>query len=92
MKFVGADKKEKSMSKYIYYIIRLDFEDGNWGYVRGDFGGEYSITKSPDDCLVFDSHDEAANYYYDHFNRHTMVNGSYLKKVFITTIGSDYPR
>ena len=50
-KFVGADKKEESMSKYIYYIIRLDFEDGNWGYVRGDFGGEYSITKSPDDCL-----------------------------------------
>ena len=32
---------EEKMSKYIYYIIRLDFEDGNWGYVRGDFGGEY---------------------------------------------------
>ena len=77
---------------YTYYIIRLDFEDGNWGYVRWDTGGQWSITRDPDDCLVFDSHDEAANYYYDRFGRDTTVNGSRLKKVFITTIKCDYPR
>ena len=76
---------------YIYYLIRMDFEDGNWGYVRWDTGGRFSITRDPNDCLVFDSHDEAQEYYYQRWGRNTTVNGSRIKSVYITKISSGHP-
>lgn len=79
------------MQKYVYYIIRMDFDDGSWGYVRYVDGGRLAVTDDPNSAILFDSHDEAANYYYDNIGKDAECNGAKLRKLYITTIGSDYP-
>lgn len=76
---------------YQYYVVRLDFEDGRYGYVRGDGCGGYEITDYAGDALIFDTHSEAQDFYYNNFGRSTTCGGSRIKKVFITTITSQRP-
>ena len=75
---------------YTYYLIRLDFADGHWGYVRWVGHNQFELTDDPNSCMVFDSHDEAADYFYDHIKGKSRGDGAPIHKVFITTITSQY--
>ena len=86
---------------YTYYLIRMDFDNGVWGYLVWDTGGRWSITDDKTACLVFDTHDEALQYYYDRFDYNTTLvgrsvirngsSGAKLEKAFVTTVTSTMP-
>ncbi len=76
---------------YTYYIIRLDFDNGEWGYVTWQGGGQYSLTDDPNSARIFDTHKEASDFYYDYIGGKAEYRGARLKKVFVTTITSQYP-
>ena len=75
---------------YTYYLIRLDFEDGYWGYVRWVGPNTFELTDDPNSCMVFDSHDEAADNFYDHVKGRRRGDGAPIYKVFITSVNSQY--
>lgn len=74
------------MDMQILFIIRLDFDDGNWGYVETTSDRRFMLTPSPDEARKFYTKQEAADFYYDVIGSHAKVNGASIKKVFITTI------
>ncbi len=76
---------------YTYYVIRLDFDNGEWGYVTWQGGGQYGLTDDPNSARIFDTHEEASNFYYDYIGGRVEYHGARLKKVFVTTITSQYP-
>ena len=76
---------------YTYYAVKVEFEDGNSGFIQLRSSGGYGITDDLSDCLVFDTRTEAEDFYYDVIGKDATVNGSRISRVSISTLSSERP-
>ena len=76
---------------YTYYLIKVEFSDGDWGYVKREYCGDLTTTQIEGDSLAFGERRDAENFFYNRVKRCTKSNGASITRVFITTIGSERP-
>ena len=75
---------------YTYYLIKLEFSDGDWGYVKGEYCGDLRTTQVEGGSLAFGERRDAENYFYNRVKQCRNSNGASITRVFITTIGSEH--
>ena len=73
-------------------MIRLDFDDGDWGYVVFEGGGKYSLTKDPNEAMVCGTKEDAQDWYYDHIAGRPRGDGARVTHVYISTLETSVNR
>ena len=76
---------------YTYYLIKLEFSDGSWGYVKSEYYGTLTTTYVEGDSLAFGDRRDAENFFYNRVKNCKNSSGASVTRVFITTIGSERP-
>ena len=64
------------------YTIVVYLTDGNWGYVRNNIGGMFSLTQDVNDTIYFDTISDAKDYYYKY------IKGSYNQETGVAVVDS----
>ena len=75
---------------YTYYILRVDFDNGEWGYVAKNSSGYY-LTKDTRIVMVWDSKTEAETYYVRNLDYYNWGNGARVVKACVSTLRSSFP-